>query len=118
MTESDLQKVYSFHIYPRVSRITSYKGFVNIDSFSMGGSHWTCFHIKDNKSLYFDSSGRRPDKFLLKQLPKLITFHTYKFQDLNSFLCGVYWLYFFYLIERMDYYDDVSKIFLGYTKCR
>ena len=30
----------------------------------MGGSHWTCFIIKDNKSYYFDSFGGQPDKFL------------------------------------------------------
>ena len=28
----------------------SKKGFVIIDDGSMGGSHWTCFIVKDNKS--------------------------------------------------------------------
>ena len=26
------------------------KGFVNINKGSQGGTHWTCFIIKDNKS--------------------------------------------------------------------
>ena len=72
MNESQLQKIYNYPIYPRDSKTYSDKGFVNIDNGSMGGSHWTCFYIKDQKSLYFDSFGGTPDKFLLKQLPKPI----------------------------------------------
>ena len=61
LNESDLQKVYKHSIYPRGSKIHSDKGFVNIDNGSMGGSHWTCFIVKDNKSYYFDSFGCQPD---------------------------------------------------------
>ena len=35
----------------------------------MNGTHWTCFIVKDNKSYYYDSFGRTPDKPLLKELP-------------------------------------------------
>ena len=35
----------------------------------MGGSHWTCFRVKDNKSYYFDSFGGSADEILLNQLP-------------------------------------------------
>ena len=76
----------------------------------MGGTPWTCFIVKVKKSFYFDSFGVQPDKFLLKQLPKLIIFHKYKRQDKNSKLCGSYCLYFFYLIEKMNYYDVVLKL--------
>ena len=55
MNESDLQKVYNYKIYPPDSKITTNKGFVIIDDGRLGGSHWTCFYIKDNKSYYFDS---------------------------------------------------------------
>ena len=110
MNESQLQRIYNYPIYPRDSKIISDKGFVNIDDGSMGGSHWTCFYINDNKSYYFDSYGGSPDKFLLKQLPKPIIYHNYKIQDINSYLCGSYCLYFFYLIERMNYYDAVLKL--------
>ena len=76
----------------------------------MGGAHLTCYYIKDNKSYYFDSFGGTPDKFLLNQLPKPIIYHNYKRQYINSNLCGSYCLYFFYLIERMNFYDTILKL--------
>ena len=109
--ESQLQRVYNYTIYPRDSKIYSDRGFVNIDDGFRGGSHWTCFLVKDNKSYYFDSFGGAPDKFLLKQLQKPIIYHNYKIQDINSRLCGSYCLYFFYLIERMNYYDTILKMY-------
>ena len=66
MTESELQRVYKYPIYPRDSKIYSDKGFVNIDDGSMKGTHWICFYIKNNISYYFDSFGVQPYKFLLK----------------------------------------------------
>ena len=78
MIESELQRVYNYPIYPRDSKISSNKGFVIIDNVSMGGSHWTFFIIQDNKPIYFDSFGGRPDKFLLNQLPKPIIYHNSK----------------------------------------
>ena len=116
MNESELQRVYNYPIYPRDSKIYSDRGFVNIDDGRMGGSHWTCFIVKDNKSYYFDSFGVQPDKFLLKQLPKPIIYHNYKIQDINSFLCGSYCLYFFYLIERINYYDTILKFIFDLNK--
>ena len=68
--ESRIQKIYKYSIYPRNSKIYSDKGFVNVDNGFQGGTHWTCFDKKDNKSFYFDSFGGPPDNFLLKQLPK------------------------------------------------
>ena len=108
MNEFDLQRVHNYPINPRDSKIYSDKGFVNIDNGSQGGSHWTGFIVKDNKSYYFDSFGGQPDTFLLNQLP--IIYHNYKIQDINSKLCGSYCLYFFYLIERMNYYDTILKL--------
>ena len=90
-------------------KIHSDKGFVNIDNGSQGGTHWTCFTVKEYKSYYFDSFGGQPDKFLLNQLPKPIKYHNHKIQDISSQLCGSYCLYFFYLIERMNYYDATLK---------
>ena len=111
MNESHLQKIYNYPIYARDSKLYFDRGFVNIANGSMRGSHWTCFLIKDNKSYYFDSFGGAPDKFLLKQLPKPIIYHNYKIQDIDSKLCGSYCLYFFYLIERMNYYDAILKMY-------
>ena len=87
MNESQLQRVYNYPIHPGDSKIYSDKRFVNIDNGIQGGTHWTCFIVKDNKSYYFDSFGGAPDKFLLNQLPKSITYHNYKKQDINSKLC-------------------------------
>ena len=109
MNESQLQKIYNYTIYPRDSEIYSDKGIVNIGDGSQNGAHWTCFIVKDNKSYYFDSFGGKPDKFLLNQLTKPIIYHNYKIQDINSKLCGSYCLFFFYLIERMNYYDTILK---------
>ena len=55
MNESQLQRVYTYLIYRRDSKIYSDKAFVNIDNGSQSGTHWTCFIVKDNKSLYYDS---------------------------------------------------------------
>ena len=90
MNESELQRVYSYNIYPRDSKKNSDEGFVNIDNGSQGGTHWTCFIVKDNKSYYFDSSGGTPDKLLLQQFHKLIIYHNFKIQDINSKLCRSY----------------------------
>ena len=72
MNESQLQKTFNLAIYPRDSKIYSDKGFVVIDNGSQVGTHWTRFIVKDNKSYYFDSFGRQPDIYLLKQLHKPI----------------------------------------------
>ena len=111
MIESQLQKLYNYNIYPRDSKLYSDRAFINIHNGSQGGTHWTCFIVKDNKSFYFDSFGVQPDKLLLKQLPKPILYCNYKSQDINSKLCGSYCLYFFDLIERMNYYDTILKMY-------
>ena len=113
MNESQLQKIYNLAIYPRDSKIYSDKGFVNIDNGSQGGTHWTCFIVKDNKSYCFDSFGGQPDIFPLKQLTKPIIYHNYKIQDINSKLCGSYCLYFFYLFGKLNYYDKLLKMYFG-----
>ena len=110
MNESQLQRVYKYPIYPRDSKIHSDRGFVNIDNGFQGGTHWTAFYVKNNKSFYFVSFGGQPDKFLFNQLPKPIIYHNYKIQDIISKLCGSYCQYFFYLIEKLKYYDAILKL--------
>ena len=111
MNESELHRVYIYIMYPRDSKIYSDKGFGNVDDGSMWGTHWTCFLVKYKKSYYFDSFGGAPDKFLLNQLHKAIIYFIYKLQDANSELCGSFCLYFFYLNERMNYYDAILKMY-------
>ena len=64
MNESQLQRVYKYPINPRHFKELSDKRFKNIDNGSMGGTHCTCFIVKDKKSYYFVSFGGAPDKFL------------------------------------------------------
>ena len=111
MVESGLEKIYKYPINPIDSKIHSDKAFVNIDNGFQGGTHWCCFIIKENKSYYFRSFGGQPDKFLQNQLPTPKTYHKYKIQDINSIICGSYCFYFFYLFERMKYYDTISKMY-------
>ena len=111
MNESELRRTNNYPIYPRDSKNYSDRGFVNIDNGSMGGTHWTCFYIKGNKSYYFDSFGGQPDKFLLNQLPKPKIYHNYKIQDINFQLCDSYCLYYFYLIGRMNYYYIILEMY-------
>ena len=73
--EYQLQLYYIYPIYPKNSKIYSNKGFVNIDDGSQGGTLWTYFIVKDNKSYYFDSVGGQPDKLLLKEMKKPIIYH-------------------------------------------
>ena len=98
--ESELQRIYNYHIYPRDSKIYSDKRFVIIDNGFQGGTHWTCFIVKDEKSFYYDNIGGAPDKFLHKQLPKRIIYHKSKTQDISSKLCGSYCLYFFFFLNE------------------
>ena len=58
-----------YKFYSRDPLITTDKGFVNTDNGAQGGTHYTCFYIKENKPFYFDSFGGAPDKFSLKELP-------------------------------------------------
>ena len=111
MNESQLQKNYNYPIYPRDSKIYSDRGFIIKDNGSQGGTHWTCFIVQDNKLYYFDSFGGHPDRFILNRLPKPIIYHNYKIQDIYSKFCGSYCLYFFYLVERMNYYDAILKMY-------
>ena len=111
MNESDSQKNSNYPIYPRDSKKYSDKVFVNIDNGSQGGTHWSCFYIKDNKSYYFDSFEGQPDKCFLNQLPQPIIYHNYKIQVLYSRLCGSYSLHFFFLIKSMKYYDTILKMY-------
>ena len=107
MNECDLQTVYNYRIYPRDNVITTNRLFVNIDDGRLEGTHWTCFHTKENRTIYFHSFGGQPDKFPLNELHKPRTYHNYKIQDTISKLCCSYCFYFFYLIGKTNYYDTI-----------
>ena len=49
-----MNKVFNYPIHRRDSKLYSDKGFVYKDNGSQGGTHWTCFVVKDRKSYYYD----------------------------------------------------------------
>ena len=111
LNESELKSVYIYFYHPRDSKISTNKWFVSTDNGQMGGTHWTCFHMKDNKSFFCDRFRGQPVNFLLTQLPTPISFHNYKIQDVNSKLCGSYCLYFSYLMERIKFYNAILRLY-------
>ena len=120
MKQSELQRVYNYPKYPRDSKRSTNKGFINIHNWYQGGTHWCCFIIKDNKSHCLDSFGGPADKFLQEQLIKPKIYYIYKTQGIKSRLWWTIPLYFFYLIERMNLNDAVVKMYcnLQSHKCR
>ena len=89
------------------------KRFLTFDDGSLNGTHWTCYILKENISVCFDSFGVQPHKFLLRQLPKSILSHFFKKRDIHSKLYGSFCLYIFHMIERMNYYDAILKMYFG-----
>ena len=75
--------------------------FVNIDTGSQDGTQWTCFHIKGDKSFYFDGFGGAPVKILFNHILKPINYQYNKIQYINSRLYETNCLNVFYLIETM-----------------
>ena len=111
MKESDLHRTHNYPFHPKNSKIFSDKGFISIDNGGMGGSHWIrSFLQKIQKSFYFDSFAGQPDEFSLQKFAKPKVYHIFELQDINSRLGGKYRFYFFYLIERLNYFDGVLKI--------
>ena len=45
-----LKSNYNFPIYQKDFKLTTNKGFVNIDDGSMGETYWTCLFVKVDKS--------------------------------------------------------------------
>ena len=90
MNEGDIKRFYNYPLYPGGLRIFSDKGFVTIHNGNVGGTHWTCFTIKDNKSFHSVSFEGQPEEVLLNQLPKPKIYRKYEIQDIFQKLCGSY----------------------------
>ena len=70
MNESKIQRALIYPIYPRDSKNYSDKRFVKKDNGSMGGTHWVCFYLKEQKSFHFDSLGGKPHKNFTQTINK------------------------------------------------
>ena len=77
MTESDFQRVYTTSILPRDSIMSTDKAFVSFDIGQTGGTHWTRFYKKYNKSFCFGSFCGQLDEVLLQQSPKPLNCQNY-----------------------------------------
>ena len=53
MNHLEIQGFYIYPLHPTGSKIHSDKRFVNIDNGPQGGTHWTCFKVKDKKIMLF-----------------------------------------------------------------
>lgn len=75
------------------------------------GTHWTCFYIEGNRSVYFDSFGfimpRQVQEFL--RLYKPIVYNTKQIQSVKSQVCGWYCLYFLYWMSRQKQIQPLSR---------
>ena len=67
---------------------------------------------KTTKNFSFDGFGGPPDECLLQHFPKPTNNSWIWNQNNNTRLCETYGIYFFYPIERMDYYGAGLKKFL------
>ena len=65
-------------------------GLEDVQNGSSRAAPWTCFHIENNTSIYFDLFGGCSDNFLLQQYSKAIISLENNFQDTISILCGLY----------------------------
>ena len=51
-TGTTFKKIYIFSIYPSNSILNIEKRFLKIDDGNRGGTYWSCFYVKDNKTFY------------------------------------------------------------------
>ena len=111
MNELELQRVYNYSSYPRVSKRFSDKVFVSFDDGERSGSHWTGVLKISHSTLVrlLDN----PVIFYLNNDPNQSYIIIIKYKRLILKLCGTFCLYFF-LIERMNYYVDFLKMSFGY----
>ena len=49
MNENGIKRACIYPLHSRDSKITTPKGFVNIDNGQMGETHWTSFYMKQSK---------------------------------------------------------------------
>ena len=96
-------------------------GVINLDSIKNDGTHWVCYKISKERSIYFDSYGFPPPEELVEYLRKPIEYSNFVVQRLNSGpICGHLCLHVLYqlgrkksfldiLLNLMKFYDNYNK---------
>ena len=94
-----LRGVYSKDLLPSKLQPGAY--VINLEnSDAGGGSHWTCFIVKQRgPSFYFDSFGMPPPRKVQELIPDCI-WSTTDIQNINDGHCGWFCLAFLYWITR------------------
>ena len=76
---------------------------INLNDSNEGGSHWTCFYIRDGHCAYFDSFGcicpYNVSRFL-KQSHIRTVYNTSQIQELTDDHCGYYCIAFLYYMSN------------------
>ena len=87
---------------------------VNTDPIEKPGQHWVAIFFEDkNRACYFDSFGERPNKTISNYLKniKTIYYNTEQVQPDNSYLCGLYCVFFLRLMAKRVPYSSILSRF-------
>lgn len=84
------------------------------------GSHWSCFHMRNNgEKIWFDSYGSPPLIEIIEKFQGETSSHrkrspilanTTKYQDFNTSYCGQLSLYFLYIIQNNNLNDVLLSL--------
>ena len=85
---------------------------INADNSDGPGTHWTAMKNVDGNTFIFDSFGVIPTDDVLNFADGDIYYNTYRIQDINSKLCGLFCIDF--LENVFDYYS-YSDWLLNYS---
>lgn len=77
---------------------------INLADEHKPGTHWTCFIVRNNQCMYFDSYGEiypiDVKKFINKNKSIKLFFNTDHIQHLDATTCGIYCLSFCYYVHK------------------
>ena len=114
MNETVIQRVCTYPMDPRDSKITSDIGLVNVNNGSKGRTHCVCFFFKIKITIL--SNLHRLADNMLNLYPTLYLNQILirkKVQNKNSRFCGSYCFYFLNVKKRMVFYDAILKMYFA-----
>jgi len=88
----------------------------NTDTSDKPGNHWLAIYYNKQKHVtFFDSFGQKPSYYnmynYLKKTSKKIIYNNLCLQNLNSYYCGKYCIYFLMLSSRNFKLISIQKLF-------
>lgn len=97
------------------SYIINLENSVNEKGKPLGGTHWTCFRLYENKKEYFDSFGVVFPLEVEKYMGFPIEYNEKQIQDFNSVNCGWFCVAYLYFAERKVSMNKFQKMFCDDT---